>query len=37
MAEIKKHSLDSSNEDAVKKLEQLIKDFEREEKEKNKK
>ena len=30
MAEIKKHSLDGSNEEAVEKMRQLLKDFERE-------
>ena len=34
MAEIKKHSLDGSNEEAVEKLRQLLKDFENEEKDK---
>ena len=37
MAEIKKHSLDGTNEEAVKKLRRLIEDFDREEQEKNKK
>lgn len=34
MAEIKEHSLDSSNEEAVKKLRQLLKDLELEEEKK---
>ena len=37
MAEIKNHSLDGTNEEAVKKLRRLIEDFDREEQEKNKK
>lgn len=35
MAEIKNHSLDGTNEEAVKKMRQLIEDFDREEQEKN--
>ena len=34
MAEIKEHSLDSSNEEAIKKLRQLLKDLELEEEKK---
>lgn len=34
MAEIRKHSLDSSNEEAVKKMRQLLKDLEHEKKKK---
>lgn len=36
MAEIKKHSLDGPNEEAVKKMRQLLKDLEREADEKSK-
>ena len=36
MAEIKNHSLDGTNEEAVKKLRRLIEDFDREEQEKEK-
>jgi len=36
MAEIKNHSLDGSNEDAVEKMRQLLKELEQEEEEKSK-
>lgn len=36
MAEIKKHSLDCSNEEAVEKMRQLLKDLEIERKKENK-
>lgn len=35
MAEIKKHSLDGSNEEAIEKMRQLLKDLEREADEKS--